>query len=238
MNIFIECDDLISVINYAKSKDYTNENNITLLGTFQGGFVSAIVAAKLKNKISKLILLCPALVIPDDARNGRIGGASYDINNVPNIINCDGFKIGKQFHDAVINVDSYELIKGYNYPVLYIQGKNDKTVNYSYAIKAKDVAYKDNCKLILLDDEGHSFSEKGKKTIIKNIKDFLSIKVNNVNKAYEAGYKEFCKNKFNVSQKLYEEWDINNVYVECNGEYSITLKANNPLLIWYNKRIT
>ena len=61
MSVLTEVKDLESVIDYAKGQAYTDENHILLMGCSQGGFVSAITAAKRKQEIEKLILFYPAL---------------------------------------------------------------------------------------------------------------------------------------------------------------------------------
>ena len=71
MTIITEVKDLETVIEYAKALPYTDEKDITLAGCSQGGFVSALVASKRIEEISKLILFYPALCIPEDARNRK-----------------------------------------------------------------------------------------------------------------------------------------------------------------------
>lgn len=46
MSVLTEVKDLEAVIEYAESKTYTNSSKILLMGCSQGGFVSAITAAK------------------------------------------------------------------------------------------------------------------------------------------------------------------------------------------------
>ena len=72
MSVLTEVEDLKAVIEFAKSQSYTDENELVLLGCSQGGFVSAIVAAEMKEEVDALILLYPALCIPDDARSGEM----------------------------------------------------------------------------------------------------------------------------------------------------------------------
>ena len=57
MSVLTEVSDLCTVIEYAKGLKYTDSTNILLMGCSQGGFVSALTAAKLKNQIKKLTQL-------------------------------------------------------------------------------------------------------------------------------------------------------------------------------------
>ena len=56
---------------------YVNPDETVLMGCSQGGFVSAIAASRLHDKISKLVLFYPAFCIPDDARADTTLGLSF-----------------------------------------------------------------------------------------------------------------------------------------------------------------
>ena len=70
MTILSEVRDLLSIIDHVKKQPYAK--SVSLLGCSQGGFVSAMAARKLPDQIEKLILMYPALCIPDDARKGKM----------------------------------------------------------------------------------------------------------------------------------------------------------------------
>ena len=63
MSVLTEVSDLCTVIEYAKGLEYTDSTNILLMGCSQGGFVSALTAAKLRDEIRKLVLFYPAFCI-------------------------------------------------------------------------------------------------------------------------------------------------------------------------------
>lgn len=81
MSVLTEMRDLEAVIGYAQNRTYTDSSRILLMGCSQGGFVSSLVAAKWKDRISKLVLFYPALCIPDDARAGKMMFAKFDPQN-------------------------------------------------------------------------------------------------------------------------------------------------------------
>lgn len=143
MSVLTEAKDLEAVIAYAKARNYTNSNNIILMGCSQGGFVSSIVAAKRNNEIAKLILFYPAFCIPDDARAGKMMFARFDPENIPNIVPCGPMKLGKCYVEDVIRMNPYQEITGYSGDVLIVHGTKDSIVNISYAEKAYK-AYLDN----------------------------------------------------------------------------------------------
>lgn len=155
MSVLTEVEDLKSVIEYATSLSYTDSSKITLMGCSQGGFVSAIAAARLRDKIERLILFYPALCIPDDARKGKMMFAEFDPHSVPDIIECGPMKLGKCYPLAVMNMDPFAEISGYAGPVLIVHGDKDKIVDYHYAQKA--CQFYADAKLVLLKGAGHMF---------------------------------------------------------------------------------
>ena len=136
MSVLTEVSDLKAVIEYAKEREYTDETSILLMGCSQGGFVSALAAAKLKSEIKKLVLFYPALCIPDDAKAGKMMWAKFDPQNIPEIVKCGPMKLGCCYVSDAVNMDPFTEIKGYAGDVLIVHGTADKIVNISYAEQA------------------------------------------------------------------------------------------------------
>ncbi len=171
--ILTEVEDLIVVKDYVKSLSYVDNTNLILAGFSQGGLVSGLAAARCREEIKKLIMIYPALCIPDHARRGCLGGSQYDVNEVPPIIDCQSTHLGKVFHDAVVSMDVFLELSAYKGPVLILQGLEDEIVNYSYAIRAKENYENGQCHLQLIRNAGHSFSEIQKDSAISSIRQFL-----------------------------------------------------------------
>ncbi|MCV3295904.1 MAG: lysophospholipase [Oenococcus sp.] len=64
MSIFSEKNDLLTVIRFAQSLNYVNNNRLFLFGESQGGAVSAIATDEIFQQIAGLVLFYPAFVIP------------------------------------------------------------------------------------------------------------------------------------------------------------------------------
>lgn len=179
MSVLTEMKDLKAVTEYAKSLDYTDEKNITLMGCSQGGFVSALVAAELKEEISKLVLFYPALCIPDDARSGKMMLAEFDPENIPDIINCGPMKLGGDYVRDVIEMDAVKEITGYNGDVLLVHGTDDDIVNLSYA-KQAHAGYSERPEgtitFEIIEGAGHIFSPKYDKIAKGYLKEFMALK--------------------------------------------------------------
>lgn len=180
MSVLTEIEDLETVIDYVSSLPYVNKNKILLMGCSQGGFVSALVAAKNKFSVEKLVMFYPAMSIPDDARAGRMILATFDPNNVPDTFACGPMQLGKRYVTDVINMDAFEEIKGYKGEVCIVHGTDDKIVNVAYAKRSKDT-YEANSEddgrvqLHIIDGGEHIFSPEHDVIAVEKLKEFAKI---------------------------------------------------------------
>ena len=174
MSVLTEVKDLEAVIAYAKALPYTSDT-LLLMGCSQGGFVSALVAAKGVPEVDKLVLFYPALCIPDDARAGKMLFAKFDPNNIPDVINCGPMKLGGCYPSAVINMDPYAEISPYQGPVLLIHGTKDRIVNVDYAhnaAKAYEASKPGRLQLCIIPDGAHGFNKKHDAYAIEQLRNF------------------------------------------------------------------
>lgn len=165
MSVLTEKEDLKTVIKAVSELSYVNENDITLVGCSQGGFVSAMVAQELQERIKRLILFYPALCIPDDARSGKMMFAKFDPKNVPEVFRCGPMKLGSQYVTSVLGMNVFDEICGYNGPVLIIHGSKDAVVRPEYSEKAYQGYLQTNggipsadCQLVFIDGANHGFT--------------------------------------------------------------------------------
>lgn len=159
MTLLSEVRDLFSVIEHVKKQPYAK--SVSLLGCSQGGFVSAMAARRLPDQIEKLILMYPALCIPDDARKGKMMFYRFDPQNIPDTLGRFPMKLGGNYAKTVIGMDAFEEIGGFDGPVLYLHGTADKIVDIEYARKAKDLY--PNCEYHEIVGGGHMFRGKSDK---------------------------------------------------------------------------
>ena len=181
MSVFTEVKDLEAVIEHLRTLPYVNPDKIFLMGCSQGGFVSALVAAKNKYPIEKLCLFYPALCIPDDARAGKMMMAKFDPQNVPETIQCGPMKLGKCYPIDVMNIDPFEEIKSYNGKVLIVHGTADKIVNLDYSRRAEEayesttpegVKKEKRVKFHIIEGGAHMFSKKHDVIAMEYLKEF------------------------------------------------------------------
>jgi len=177
MSVLTEVTDLEAVIAYTRSLPYTNSENVLLMGCSQGGFVSALTAAKLKDEISGIILFYPALCIPDDARAGKMMFAKFDPKNPPELIRCGPMKLGKCYPNDVMNMGPFDEISAYPGKVLIVHGTKDRIVAPSYSERAKDAylsSFPDRSVTLKIIEKGaHGFSRKHDAAAIEYIREFV-----------------------------------------------------------------
>ena len=183
MSVLTETKDLETVIEHVRNLSYTDSEKILLMGCSQGGFVSALVAAKNNFPIEKLVLFYPALCIPDDARAGKMMMAKFDPQNVPDTFRCGLMKLGCCYAMDVMQMDAFAEIKNYAGRVCIVHGTKDKIVDVSYANRAAE-AYKSTMpigmqeskrvQLHFIDGGGHMFSKKHDVIAMKLLKEFAA----------------------------------------------------------------
>lgn len=171
MSVLTEKSDLIAVLDYARSFDFVDKENIILAGCSQGGFVSALVAAERETDVSKLVLFYPALCIPDDARRGSILGTTFDPQNIPEKFKAIFIQLGAVYIRDAASLDPYNEICTYKKPVIIIHGDKDKIVNVSYAITASEKY--PNSKLVVINKGDHGFIFHGYKEGINAALEFI-----------------------------------------------------------------
>ncbi len=168
-----EVEDLIAVKDYVAGLAYVDSGNLILMGCSQGGMVSGLAAARCGKEISKLIMVYPALCIPDHARRGCMGGADYDVEHVPDIIDCHVVSLGKKFHEEAVGMDAFLELEAYEGPVLILQGMDDTVVNYSYAVRAKESYRPGQCRLQLIREMVHGVDDRIRERKVDSVRKFL-----------------------------------------------------------------
>lgn len=179
MTVLSEREDLKAVIAYAQSLAFTDSDRLVLMGCSQGGFVSALTAAQLKEQVSALILFYPALCIPDDARRGQMMFAKFDPQNIPEVIDCGPMKLGRAYPACVMEMDPFTEISAYQGPVLIVHGDADGIVDVSYAKKAgraykKRTGQRAECHMKIIKGAGHGFGRRADGIACACVRRFLA----------------------------------------------------------------
>jgi len=166
MSVKDEVSDVESIIDYFKSLPDVDASRIVLIGESQGGLVSALTAASRAKEVSQLVLIYPALCIPDNW-NERYP----KVEDIPDTTRLWNVPLGRSFFMEIRDLNPYKNIKKYKRPVLIIHGDKDQVVPLSYSQRAVKTYKK--AKLEVIKNARHGFNPTERALAIGWIKDFL-----------------------------------------------------------------
>ena len=150
MSVLTEVQNLKDAIRIASGLEYADPQKIYLMGSSQGGLVTALTAEEVTN-IAGLFLFYPAFSLPDDIRS-----SFPKLDEVPETFNLLGTKIGKKYITDIYDMDSYANLDKLGMPVHIYHGKDDNIVPLTASQKAMK-RLKD-ARLTTLDDTGHALT--------------------------------------------------------------------------------
>ncbi len=166
MSVIDEKNDLEAVVRYFQKQDYVDADNIVLIGESQGGLVSALAAAEMPKEISRLVLVYPALCIPDN------WNARYpNVEDIPEVTNMWNVPLGKRFFLEVRDIKPFDIIAKFKRPVLIVQGDKDTIVPLRDSQRAASIYKKAQLKII--PGAGHGFKPHEFQQMLEFLKDFL-----------------------------------------------------------------
>ena len=149
MSILDEVSDLKAIVAHFRKQGH---RHIVLIGESQGGLVSALTAAELKDKVSQLVLVFPALCIPDNWRE------RYPrLQDIQDVTELWGVKMGRRFFEEIHDMRPLDLIGQYQGPVLIVQGDADLVVSMDDSRRAVQL-YAKGARLHVIPGAGHGFN--------------------------------------------------------------------------------
>ena len=150
MSVLTEVQNLKDAIRIASAMEYADPQKIYLMGSSQGGLVTALTAEEVTN-IAGLFLFYPAFSLPDDIRS-----SFPKLDEVPKTFNLLGTKIGKKYITDIYDMDPYANLEKLGMPVHIYHGKDDNIVPLTASQKAMK-RLKD-ARLTTLEDTGHALT--------------------------------------------------------------------------------
>ena len=166
MSIFTEQADLEAVISMIQGLDYVDSDNLFLMGTSQGGVVSAITGAAHPGEIRGMVLLYPAFVLVD-----RANELFQSRDEIPDTYYFMWMDVGKAYFEPLLDYDIYSEIAAYDKDVLLIHGDADHIVPLCYSEQALD-AYP-SAQLEVIPGGGHGFYGEDAQQTINYILEYL-----------------------------------------------------------------
>ena len=150
MSVLTEVQNLKDAIRIASGLEYVDPQKIYLMGSSQGGLVTALTAEEVTN-IAGLFLFYPAFSLPDDIRS-----SFPKLDEVPETFNLLGTKIGKKYITDIYDMDPYANLEKLGMPVHIYHGKDDNIVPLTASKKA--VKRLKDARLTTLEDTGHALT--------------------------------------------------------------------------------
>lgn len=166
MSVLDEQGDLEAIVNYFRQQPDVDAEKIMLIGESQGGFVSAMTAAHIPQYLEKLVLVYPALCIPENW-NTRYP----TIADIPDTTRVWNVPLGRRFFMELRGIDVFKTIKKFHKPVLIVQGDADAVVSMEDTRRAVK-QYKD-ARLYVIPGAGHGFKPEEQSLLLEQIRAFL-----------------------------------------------------------------
>lgn len=149
--------ELLTVIDYAAGLDFVEE--LYLTGHSQGGLTVMLAAAMKRDVLKAVIPLAPAVIIRDAAREGKMFGASFDPDHVPEELDMgEGRVLGGNYFRVAQLLPVEEAQRLYKGPVLLVHADTDESVPLFYSQEAAKVYANAQLKIIHGDD--HCYTKK------------------------------------------------------------------------------
>ena len=150
MSVLTEVQNLKDAIRIASGLEYADPQKIYLMGSSQGGLVTALTAEEVTN-IAGLFLFYPAFSLPDDIRS-----SFPKLDEVPETFNLLGTKIGKKYITDIYDMDPYANLDKLTMPVHIFHGKDDNIVPITAS--QKTMKRLKDARLTTLEDTGHALT--------------------------------------------------------------------------------
>ncbi|MCM1313352.1 MAG: family 43 glycosylhydrolase [Bacteroides sp.] len=124
MTVFTEKENIEDIAGEVKSWSFVDSDRIALLGCSQGGLVASLTAAANPGMFKSLILVYPALTIPETAPM-MLKRFEADGNKPQDVM---GMKLGRTYYEKINGLNVFDTIGGFKGDVFIVYGDRDMIV--------------------------------------------------------------------------------------------------------------
>lgn len=151
MTVGHEMEEGKAIYRWCLTQDFCDKDNLYLSGHSMGGLVASLIAPELNPKA--LVLWAPALNMYHGAgiRARTMKGPTdkgWDIN---------GLELSREYLEEIRRMDTYNMARGYNGPVLLVHGTEDELVQVDIAWQYQDI-YGEQMEMVLIQGSNHQYS--------------------------------------------------------------------------------
>lgn len=158
MSIMTEVNDLEFVLNEVKQWDFVDTTKIILIGSSQGGYVSAVGAARHPSDIAGVVMNFPPF-----CATSMLHDLFPTYDDISETFFLAGSTLGSRYAKDLYHYDVFSEIKNYKKKVLLLHGDVDHIAPIDFSYTANDV-YND-CKFIIYHSDHGFRGEIGTKAI-------------------------------------------------------------------------
>lgn len=156
ISLLTEKEVMSFMLDYARTLEGIDPDNIYLSGQSMGGMVAALCGAERLNDIQGLILYYPGFPIPQFTREGNVLGTEFNPENVPDTIEIYHYTVGSIFITDAFDIDVYgEVLPSIQKDVLIFHGTKDDMIDLQYSEKALEAL--PSARLVIVEGYGHGF---------------------------------------------------------------------------------
>ncbi|MBR3202824.1 MAG: alpha/beta fold hydrolase [Solobacterium sp.] len=153
-NLYKWLNNALTVIDYARSLEGISD--LYLCGHSQGGLLVMLAAAMKADVIKGLVLLSPAAMIPENAREGTLLGIPFDPYHVPEqLAISEEETLSGNYIRVAQTIYPEQIAPGYQGPVLIVHGEADETVPVQVSKDCSSLY--EQSKLVLIPGDTHCF---------------------------------------------------------------------------------
>lgn len=152
MTIFTEKENVEDITHIVKSWDFVDSTRVALMGCSQGGLVASLTAAAHPEMFKALILVYPALLIPETAP--RMLRLFEEHHNEPQDVM--GMKLGRVYYEKINGLPVLDIIGRYKGPTFMVYGDKDGVIAGGWLDRAQKEYQQ--CKVKVIPGGDHGFS--------------------------------------------------------------------------------
>ena len=159
MTLSGEIKDAEAILEFAKTLDWVDRDNIYVVGLSMGGAVASVLAGQHSDDVARLCLWAPAGNMPQliEHRVNELK-ASEVVDDDYEHYDLGGLLLGRGFVEDIKTLDIYELASPYRGEVLIIHGDKDESVPLSASHRYMEI-YGESAELHVIEGADHTFNK-------------------------------------------------------------------------------
>lgn len=153
MTVFSEKENLEDITKEVINWDFVDPSRLSLLGCSQGGLVASLTASANPDLYKSLVLVYPALLIPDTAPE-MLKKFNSDNNYQVDVM---GMRLGKNYYEAINGIVATDSLRKYKGEIFVVYGDKDMVIAGNHIDNLK--AERNNCETLVIKDGTHGFPD-------------------------------------------------------------------------------